>query len=192
MKGKLNSENFLVIPFIGLIIIMALPVSSIHSQVNIEQESALQDQVSSNFNYVHKADLNRAVLTVLLHDIKLIKNDVMLLYDSTPFASKGHVALNLPCGMDPNKPPFQVLVGAAPDLFSMPFGYVEQISNPPRSCIYHGQFGFGDPVTDVALKYNGDEEIMFLGPHSVTITTHESYIPKNETFMTGQHSQMID
>ena len=36
-------------------------------------------------------------------------------------------------------------------------GYIEQLSNPCR-CVYHGQFGFGDPITDLVLQYVGDDD----------------------------------
>ena len=145
-------------------------------------ESKLQEMVSNNLDYVHKADLNRATTSILLNDIELENNEFIILYDSTPFASKGHIALNIPCDPEnPYDPNIKVLVGRAPDLFVMPVGYVQQISSPPKMCVYHGQFGFGDPVTDVILKYIADDEsensIIFDGPHSIAITTHESYIP---------------
>jgi hypothetical protein len=127
-------------------------------------------------------------MTILLNGISLIQNDTLLLYDSTPFASKGHLAMIVPCDpKQPNKPMFQVLIGLAPSLFPMSLGYIEQASNPPRSCLYHGQFGFGDPVTDVALAYSGEQEVSFAGPHSVVITVHESFIPNVELFMEKQH-----
>jgi hypothetical protein len=158
------------------------------SQVDPEKEKLMQEQVANSFNYVHKADLNRASMTILLNGISLIQNDTLLLYDSTPFASKGHLAMIVPCDpKQPNKPMFQVLIGLAPSLFPMSLGYIEQASNPPRSCLYHGQFGFGDPVTDVALAYSGEQEVSFAGPHSVVITVHESFIPNVELFMEKQH-----
>jgi hypothetical protein len=111
-----------------------------------------------------------------------------LLYDSTPYASKGHIALNLPCDSNnPNNPLFQVLVGRAPDLVPTTLGYLEPISEPPQMCIYHAQFGFGKPVTDVALKNISDRSINLTGPHSVAITTHESFIPADQSFMEAQH-----
>lgn len=163
-------------------------LESSFSQLDPEQEKLLQEQVANSFNYVHKADMNRASQTILLNDISLIQNDTMILYDSTPYASKGHIAMFLPC--DPvraDKPMFQILIGIAPKLFPMSLGYIEQASNPPRSCLFHGQFGFGDPVTDVALSYAGEKEITFAGPHSIVITTHESYIPNVEQLMQKQH-----
>ena len=175
----------LIIAIFGLV---DYSLGTAYSQADTEKENLLQDQVAKSFNYVHKADLNRASVTLLLNGISLIQNDTLLIYDSTPFATKGHISLNLPCNPEePNKPMFQVLIGLAPKVFPMYLGYLEQVSNPPRSCLFHGQFGFGDPVTDVALKYTGDKEVKFLGPHTITITTHESYIPTQELFKQKQH-----
>lgn len=151
-------------------------------------DDALHKQVSTNLNYSHKADTNRASQTVLLNGLNLNTTEFLLLYDSTPYASKGHIALNLPCdSSSPNNPLFQVLVGRAPDLVPTTLGYMGQISEPPQMCIYHGQFGFGKPVTDVALKNISDRSINLTGPHSVAITTHESFIPADQSFMETQH-----
>ena len=85
-----------------------------------------------------------AALTVPLHGVNLSRNQFIILYDSTPYASKGHIALNLPCDANtPNVPIFQVLVGRAPDLAPLALGYISQISVSPQMCVYHGQFGFG-------------------------------------------------
>ena len=151
-------------------------------------DDALHKLVSTNLNYSHKADTNRASQTVLLNGLNLNTTEFLLLYDSTPYASKGHIALNLPCESgSPNNPLFQVLVGRAPDLVPTTLGYMGQISEPPQMCIYHGQFGFGKPVTDVALKNISDRSINLTGPHSVAITTHESFIPADQSFMEAQH-----
>jgi hypothetical protein len=151
-------------------------------------DDALHKLVSTNLNYSHKADTNRASQTVLLNALNLNTTEFLLLYDSTPYASKGHIALNLPCdSSSPNNPLFQVLVGRAPDLVPTTLGYMGQISEPPQMCIYPGQFGFGKPVTDVALKNISDRSINLTGPHSVAITTHESFIPADQSFMETQH-----
>ena len=131
--------------------------------------------VSGNLDYVHTADMNRATQTILLNGITLNSSEFIILYDSTPYASKGHIALNLPC--DPNDPQdrlLDVLIGRAPDLNTMALGYIPQLSSPPDMCVYHGQFGFGDPVTDVVLKSVSEDPITLRGPHSVAIVTHES------------------
>jgi hypothetical protein len=154
-------------------------------------DSALHNQIANNFDYVHTADANRASSTILLNGINLTRNQYILLYDSTPYATKGHIALNLPCDANtPNVPSFQLLVGRAPNLTATALGYISQISAPPQMCIYHAQFGFGEPVTDVVLKNTSTNTVSFKGPHSVVITAHESYIPTTPSFMQLQHKQM--
>jgi hypothetical protein len=146
-------------------------------------DSAMRQQIASSLDYVHKSDVNMAALTVPLHGVNLSRNQFILLYDSTPYSSKGHIALSLPCDTHtPNTPLFQVLVGRAPNLAPMGLGYIPQISAAPQVCIYHGQFGFGDPVTDIVLKNISTKTISLEGPHSVAITTHEYYIPTAPSF----------
>jgi hypothetical protein len=151
-------------------------------------EDALYKQISTNLNYSHIADTTRTSQTVLLNGLNLNTSEFILLYDSTPYASKGHIALNLPCDPNsPNNPLFQVLVGRAPDLVPTTLGYIGQISEPPQMCIYHAQFGFGKPVTDITLKNISDRSINLTGPHSAAISTHESFIPAAQSFMETQH-----
>ena len=140
--------------------------------------------VSDSLDYVHMADINRATQTILLNGITLNSSEFIILYDSTPYASKGHIALNLPC--DPNDPQdrlLDILIGRAPDMITMALGYIPKLSSPPNMCVYHGQFGFGDPVNDVVLKSVSDKPITLRGPHSVAIVTHESYIPEQASYM---------
>lgn len=156
----------------------------------LQIDNALHKQISTNFNYSHTADTDRASQTILLNGLNLKANEFLLLYDSTPFASKGHIALNLPCDANsPNNPLFQVLVGRAPDLAPTTLGYLGPISSPPEMCVYHAQFGFGRPVTDVVLKNVSDRSINMTGPHSVAITTHESFIPTDQSAMEIQHQE---
>jgi hypothetical protein len=151
-------------------------------------DNALHKQVSTSLNYSHKADTNRASQSVLLNGLNLNTSEFILLYDSTPYASKGHIALNLPCEPNtPNNPLFQVLVGRAPDMVPTTMGYLEPISSPPQMCVYHAQFGFGKPVTDVILKNVSERPINLTSPHSVAITTHESFIPTEQSAMEVQH-----
>ena len=151
-------------------------------------DAALYDQISSGLNYVHNATTETTSLAIPLSGINLSQNQFMLLYDSTPYASKGHIAMVLPCDeADPRSPLFQVLVGRAPDIAPTTLGYIEPISDPPDMCVYHAQFGFGDPVTDVILKYIANGTTSLKGPNSVAITTHESYIPEAPSFEELQH-----
>lgn len=153
-------------------------------------DSALYDQVSSGLDYIYSANTEASSVSVLLGGQNLSQDQFMLLFDSTPYASKGHVAMVLPCDpADPGSPLFQVLVGRVPEIVPVRLGYIPQASAPPDMCVYHAQFGFGDPVTDIILKYIANGTVSFDGPHSVAITAHESYIPTSPSPFTLQHQQ---
>ena len=153
-------------------------------------DSAMSQQIARSLDYVHKSDINIAPVTIPLHDVNLSANQFILLYDSTPYASKGHIALNLPCDANtPNVPIFQVLVGRAPDLTPLALGYISQISVAPQMCVYHGQFGFGDPITDIVLKNVSGRTLSLGGPHSAAISTHEFYTPTTPSLEQIQHQQ---
>src|SRR5919198_2548878 len=153
-------------------------------------DSAMSQQIARSLDYVHKSDTNMASLTIPLHDVNLSANQFILLYDSTPYASKGHIALNLPCDANtPNVPIFQVLVGRAPNLTPLALGYISRISVAPLMCVYHGQFGFADPVTDIVLKNISGKTISLGGPHSVAISTHEFYTPTTPSLEQIQHQK---
>lgn len=169
-----------------------LPSGSINTSLaeQAKIDSAMSQQIASSLDYVHKSDINIAPLTVPLHGVNLSANQFILLYDSTPYASKGHIALNLPCDANtPNVPIFQVLVGRAPDLTPLALGYISQISVVPQMCIYHGQFGFGEPITDIVLKNISGKTISLGGPHSAAISTHEFYTPTTQSLEQIQHQQ---
>ena len=189
---EITQYTLLVAILAILIYIAVLSTGSIATtNANKTSLSEIQDSnlasyelVSSNLDYVHTADMNRATQTILLNGITLNSSEFIILYDSTPYASKGHIALNLPC--DPKNPQdrlLQVLIGRAPDMITMALGYIPQLSSPPNMCVYHGQFGFGDPVTDIVLKAVSEDPITFKGPHSIAIVTHESYIPEQTSYM---------
>ena len=153
-------------------------------------DSATSQQIARSLDYVHKSDISIAPVTIPLHGVNLSANQFILLYDSTPYASKGHIALNLPCDANtPNVPIFQVLVGRAPNLTALALGYISQISVAPQMCVYHGQFGFGDPITDIVLKNISGRTISLEGPHSVAISTHEFYTPITPSLEQIQHQQ---
>ncbi|MGN6709069.1 MAG: hypothetical protein ACTHJ7_10970 [Candidatus Nitrosocosmicus sp.] len=157
----------------------------------LKLDSGLYNSISTGTNYIHQADTSRSTTTTVLNGLNFSNGQLILLADDTPYASKGHIAITLPCSKDnPAQPIFQVLVGRAPDLFAMPLGYLQSISSPPTMCIYHGQYGFGDPVSDLALKYIGDKNITLNGPYSVVLSSQEEYIPKAKSFEELQHAQM--
>jgi hypothetical protein len=162
--------------------------SALSQQLPTDQ-TQLQDLISKSLDYVHQADISTTSTNILLNGINLTQDEFILLYDSTPFGSKGHIAVNLPCNPDnPLDPIFDILVGRAPDLYVLPLGYLEQISKPGKMCVYHGQFGFGDPVTDLILKYVGDDPIKLEGPHSIVISAHEFYNPTTESYFERSHN----
>ena len=169
-------------------------ISSTDNKTSLAEEakfdSAMSQQIASSLDYVHKSDINIAPLSIPLHGVNLSANQFILLYDSTPYASKGHIALNLPCDANtPNVPIFQVLVGRAPNLTALALGYIPQISVAPQMCVYHGQFGFGDPVSDITLKNISGKSISLEGPNSIAISTHEFYMPTTPSLEQIQHQQ---
>ena len=194
---EVTQYTMLVAILAVLIYIAVLSTGSIATtNANKTSLSELQDSnlasyelVSSNLDYVHTADMNRATQTVLLNGITLNSSEFIILYDSTPYSSKGHIALNLPCDTkNPQDRLLDVLIGRAPDMITMALGYIPQLSSPPNMCVYHGQFGFGDPLTDIVLKAVSEDPITFKGPHSFAIVTHESYIPQKASFMQQEHN----
>ncbi len=181
-QTTLISGCLAIIVYIAVIVTAnSLNLQSLGGSPLAEQQkidTALRNQIASSLNYVHTADENRASLTIPLHGVQLGTNQFILLYDSTPYAVKGHIALDMPCDVrNPQAPLFHIIVGRAPDLAPTPMGYLTPISKPPDMCVYHSQFGFGDPVTDIVLMNVSNRTLSLGGPHSVTITTHESYIP---------------
>jgi hypothetical protein len=155
-----------------------------------KSDTLRDDQISKSLNYVHKSDAGMSMQNVLLNGINLSSNEFIPLFDSTPYASKGHILLNVPCdSSSPEIPYFQILIGRAPNVTALTPAYVKQISVPPNICIYHSQFGFGDPVTDILLKNTAGKSIILGGPHTVVISTHESYTPIVPSFKDIQHKQ---
>ena len=157
---------------------------------SLELDSERYNQIATGTNYIYQTDVGKQVQPVLLNGMNFSQNQFLLFYDSTPFATKGHVAVTLPCSEEnPSKPSFQILSGRAPDLFTVPLGYIQNISSPSM-CVFHGQFGFGDPISDLALKYVGEGSIELNGPYSIVVSGLESFIPKQKSFQELQHSQL--
>ncbi|HYZ95930.1 MAG TPA: hypothetical protein VE524_04905 [Nitrososphaeraceae archaeon] len=70
---------------------------SIFAQELPSDQNQLQDLLSKSLDYVHKGDISTSSTNILLNGITLNQSEFILLYDSTPFASKGHITVNLPC-----------------------------------------------------------------------------------------------
>ena len=153
-------------------------------------ETRIREQIATAPDYVHSIDTSTVSDTILLNGIILQSGEPLLIYDSTPFASKGHLAMNVPCNENtPGNAMFEILLGRAPNLSPVKPGYLPQISTPPNNCIYHAQFGFGTPVTDIAIRYTGENQTTFRGSNSLVISTHESYIPTTPSQKELQHEQ---
>jgi hypothetical protein len=84
---------------------------------------------------------------------------------------------------------FEILFGRAPDLTPVKPSYLSNISAPPNNCMYHAQFCIGDPVTDIAIRYVGENQTTFGGSNSLIISTHKSYIPTTPSAEELQHKQ---
>ena len=138
---------FVLLVYIGYIITLNyFSIGNANNPFNqfLKLDSGLYNSISTGTDYIHQADTSKSTTTTLLNGLNFTKGQFVLLYDTTPYASKGHLAITLPCNKDnPAQPIFQALVGRAPDLFAMPLGYLENISSAPTMCVYHGQFGFG-------------------------------------------------
>ena len=153
-------------------------------------DTSIREQMAAAADYLHSVDTSTISDTILLNGVTLQSGEPLLVYDSTPFASKGHMAMNVPCNENtPENAVFEILLGRAPNLSPVKPGYLPQISAPPNNCIYHAQFGFGDPVTDIAIRYVGENQTTFRGSNSLVISTHESYIPITPSVKEMQHEQ---
>jgi len=90
---------------------------------------------------------------------KLDSGDFILLMDITGFVSEsGHVAMKVPCGSE-GEQLLTIVSGIAPDVSPLEMDYVEGLSNPPNSCVFHGEIPEG--ITDIALMNTSDDKIRF-------------------------------
>jgi hypothetical protein len=159
-------------------------------QTTTTNDTSIREQIAAAADYLHTFDTSTVSDTILLNGVTLQSGEPLLIYDSTPFASKGHLAMNVPCNENtPENAVFEILFGRAPNLSPVKPGYLSQISAPPNNCIYHAQFGFGDPVTDIAIRYIGENQTTFRGSNSLVISTHESYIPITPSEKEMEHEQ---
>ena len=153
-------------------------------------DSQLRNQIASSLNYTQSFERGMTSNTILLNGVTLRNGEFIHVYDSTPFVSKGHIAMTLPCDKNnPERSLFDLLIGEAPAFSPVNPGYIQGVSNPPDDCLYHAQFGFGSPVTDIALRNRSGQDVSFRGPHSIVLSIHESYIPTTPSFQEIQHRQ---
>lgn len=184
---------FVILVYIASLVTYSIVISGSKNpfEQSLQLDSERYNQMATGTNYVYQTDTGKSIQTVLLNGMNFSQNQFLLLYDSTPYASRGHIAVTFPCNEEnPSTPSFQILSGRAPDLFTVPLGYIQNISSVPSMCVFHGQFGFGDPISDLALKYVGEGSVELNGPYSVVVSGLESFIPKQQSFEELQHSQL--
>jgi hypothetical protein len=60
-------------------------------------DTSIPEQIAAAADCLHSVDTNTVSDTVLLNRVTLQSSEPLLVYDSTPFASKGHLAMDVPC-----------------------------------------------------------------------------------------------
>ena len=102
---------FVLLVYIGYIITLNyFSIGNANNPFNqfLKLDSGLYNSISTGTDYIHQADTSRSTTTTLLNGLNFTKGQFVLLYDTTPYASKGHLAITLPCNKDnPAQPIFQ-------------------------------------------------------------------------------------
>src|SRR5919112_4680021 len=115
--------------------------------------------------------ITRDSTTLLLEGKTLPKGDYIELYDSTPFKIvDGHFVAKVPCNAN-GQSQVDLLTGEAPNLKSSEAEYVSELSTPGKLCVYHVDLvsGSNNTITDVAIKNNSTNDIVFPPTSSVGI-----------------------
>jgi len=111
---------------------------------------------------------------VPLDAIKLGPGQFLLVADTTPFASEGHVVTILPCDAD-GISPVKFVAGIAPNVAPVELGIVPELSKMGDTCVYHGEAPEGTQVTDYAIINTSDMGVRFGDNHVVTVFITELY-----------------
>ena len=115
--------------------------------------------------------VSRDQVTLLLEGKTLPKGDFIELYDSTPFKIvSGHFVAKVPCNAN-GQSQVDILTGEAPNLKSSDTEFVSQLSTPGHLCLYHVDLvsGTNNTITDVAIKNNSTNDIVFPPTSSVGV-----------------------
>ena len=167
MIGRKLLSIFLVMAAITagtIVYVFATPSTTTSSS------AAAQDETNADLGEEigrHLIDTETISLSGVLH-----KDDFKLLMDTTPYESEhAHVALKVPCGHD-GEQRLTLVAGVAPDVSPVSLDFVAPLSDPPNSCVYHGDIGMG--VTDIALLNTSKDSVVFGvdAGYSATITFH--------------------
>lgn len=135
---------------------------------------------------------------ILLEGKTLPAGDFIHLYDSTPsHIMNGHVAVKIACD-DEQKPAVSVLIGQAPNLAPAELEYISELSQPGKMCLYHVDLMSTDEkvITDIAIKNDGTEDIVFgpttsvvIGVNQIMGSEHESHGEESHSEETEVHSE---
>ena len=172
----MNSQTILIslclviLIFIASIITISFTIGDMKNifDQSLKLDSELYKRVSTGTNYVYQTDTSKFMQPILLNGLNFSQNQFLLMFDSTPYASKGHVAMTVPCDKDnPSQPMFQLLEGRAPDLFPVPLGYIKDISSVYHHVCVSRSIWIWRPSLNLALKYVGEGNVSLNGPYSV-------------------------
>lgn len=154
----------------GIIVatVMVLGLYAVSQNQAVSQEMEEESELAQELGK-HLVDTETIPLTG-----RLQPGDFKLLMDITGYISEsGHVAMKVPCGPE-GEQLLAIVAGVAPDVAPIDMDYVAPLSNPPDSCLYHGEIPEG--ITDIALINTSEERVAFFGMssagYSVTITIH--------------------
>jgi hypothetical protein len=113
----------------------------------------------------------RDQVTLLLEGKGLPKGDFIELYDSTPFKIvNGHFVAKVPCNAN-GQSQVDLLTGQVLNFKSSEAEFVSQLSAPGKLCLYLVDLtsGSNNTITDVAIKNNSTQDIVFPPTSSVGV-----------------------
>ena len=126
---------------------------------------------ASSSNEQQQQTVTRDSTTLLLEGKTLPKGDYIELYDATPSKIvEGHFVAKVPCNAN-GQSQVDLLTGQAPNFKSSEAEFVSQLSSPGKLCLYHVDLvsGTNNTITDVAIKNNSTNDIVFPPTSSVGV-----------------------
>ncbi|NOJ29916.1 MAG: hypothetical protein DA328_07100 [Nitrososphaeraceae archaeon] len=167
---------------------------STNSTMNMDETIAhsVEEAVSTGLTSV------RDSAAILLEGKTLPAGDFIHLYDSTPsHIMNGHIAVKVACDEE-QKPVVSVLIGQAPNLVPAELEYISELSQPGKMCLYHVDLMSTDEnvITDIAIKNDGTEDIVFgptssvvIGVNQIMVSEHEAHGEESHGEETEGHSE---
>src|SRR4029079_8078059 len=126
---------------------------------------------ASSSNEQQQQTVTRDSTTLLLEGKTLPKGDYIELYDATPSKIvEGHFVAKVPCNAN-GQSQVDLLTGQAPNFKSSEAEYIKELSTPGKLCLYHVDLvsGTNNTITDVAIKNNSTQDIVFPPTSSVGV-----------------------